>query len=57
MSVYPPSNQAERCFRKHVREVISHTNPIFLSSSGEADTEQETGGYEEHVKSFVLGVI
>ena len=40
MQVFPPWDQAERCMRRHVHEVVSHTNPIFLSSSGEKDTEQ-----------------
>ena len=25
LSVYQPSDQAERCIQKHMREVISHT--------------------------------
>ena len=44
--LYPPSDQAERCKLKHIRDVISQKIQLFLYSSGEAVTEQGPAGYE-----------
>ena len=46
-AVEPSTAQNTKTFR----EVISHINPIFLYSSGEAATEQVTAGCEGHVEN------